>query len=658
MIEETTTSNDNTCLRHSTATGTACSAISSDKKFAPVGSNIAVASFPVNSWGLSYNASFANYNTIPTFTSTSLTLYSTVSSASNETKTFRVGAKGNALLAPGIYTNQMLITVSANELPTPQITGFGASGDTVVAGATVNFTGTNLDFIANIKIAGIPCVSLSNSTATTIDCEMPLIGSNGSKQVIITSIYGEIVTASIEVIYGAPVGTWVISNTTIAGASASSIQIDKDSALLPVVYKDTSNNYPNVWANYDSKQWANAIIVKSDKYATYSTAPVGTPVDMNDILAFYVYLPRYAYQVQRFSPADPPIATPTLFNITFQKTTDTKYIPSATGDLATHPAFTFGTEELNGLWFAKFESGTAEYSDTELTKGSTKANTLIKPGIYSLANMDVSSQFITSQNLKSQYNLGASVDARMTKNSDFGAALYLATSNYGIGTQKLSLGFCIADNGLGMDDGSQLRTLTGFGSPTDDGSHITDESDMFASCLNPDDMYDGIYGVTGSTTGTVYGIYDFNNGLTEYAMANFNNISGYTVASSSGFNGSLAVGGSISDGAPSPAAKYLDVYPTPPFLTHDPYSNFDICIWATCGGHALYETVTTSPVSSDDSSWGGSGSGFAVVVYPWFVRGGIPFAAPDYPEGSGQFVVGANPGFAYPVIGFRSVLSF
>jgi hypothetical protein len=663
-VEELSTSNDNTCLRHNTASTTACTATPSNKKFTPDGSNIPVASFAVYTWGASVDNSgsptYNTYNSIPNFTTTGLTLRSSTANTLNEATTTRFGVKGDISLTVGGYSQNVLLTTTLNDRPLPNITN--VSPLTGGAGTLITLTGTNFihggnPLLYQIKLGGdTTCNNLTIISTTEATCSIPEL-SVSSASITGYSVYGDFVNPFIMFNY-VQIATWVISNTTLAGASASSIQIDKDSALLPVVYKDTSNNYPNVWANYDSKQWANAIIVKADKYATYSTAPAGTPVPMEDILAFYVYLPRYAYQVQRFAVSDPSIATPTLFNITFQKNTDTKYIPSATGDLATHPAFTFGAEELNGIWFGKFQSGTAEYSDTELTKGSTKANTLIKPGVYSLANMDVSSQFTTSQNLKSQYNLNADTDARMTKNSDFGAALYLTTSNYGIGTQKLSLGLCIADNGIGMDDGSQLRVLTGYGSSTDDGSHITDETDMFNSCTNPDDMYDGIYGITGSTTGTVYGIYDFNNGLIEYTMANLNNSTGYNTSSNAGFNGPLAAGGSISDGAPFPIAKYLDVYPAPPFSTYDPYGNFDLCTWAACGGHALYETVITSPVTSDDSSWGGSGSVFAYVMSPWFLRGGFPFGALDDPGHSGQFAVSPSPGFAVPLFGFRSVLSF
>ena len=114
------------------------------------------------------------------------------------------------------------------------------------------------------------------------------------------------------------------------------------------------------------------------------------PINADDILGFWTYIPRYDYQVRTLSGAD---KTPTAkdFNIRFRKVGDSdaqwqKLTPSeAVGDSdtinnkawATHPAFSWcktvaadGTKsdctELNGIWVGKFE-----------TTGSTAAPTIL-----------------------------------------------------------------------------------------------------------------------------------------------------------------------------------------------------------------------------------------------------------------------------------------
>ena len=66
---------------------------------------------------------------------------------------------------------------------------------------------------------------------------------------------------------------------------------------------------------------------------------------------------------------------------------------------------------------------------------------------------------------------------------------------------------------------------------------------------------------------------------------------------------------------------YVDLYVNPPF-SGNYTSNNNLCTWATCGGHALYETKNVQSVSSVYQSWGGDYSDFVYSSYPWFERGG------------------------------------
>ena len=69
---------------------------------------------------------------------------------------------------------------------------------------------------------------------------------------------------------------------------------------------DTTN--PGSWYDYsnEEKQWANAVTVKADKLADYQNP--NTTIDNNDVLGYWVYIPRYAYEVQRPNAVDRVVA--------------------------------------------------------------------------------------------------------------------------------------------------------------------------------------------------------------------------------------------------------------------------------------------------------------------------------------------------------------
>ena len=140
------------------------------------------------------------------------------------------------------------------------------------------------------------------------------------------------------------------------------ITIDYDQHLIPVVYTGTDDkaewsvvtnqelqDNPNNWFNYSSteKRWANAVTVKPDtltKYLNIMTGYVnqdtnpdqGTGTDTSskvvaeeDILGYWVYIPRYAYEVQRPNAVDKVVSAQN-FNIRFETAGDTKKTPATT----------------------------------------------------------------------------------------------------------------------------------------------------------------------------------------------------------------------------------------------------------------------------------------------------------------------------------------
>jgi hypothetical protein len=206
--EETTTSNDNQCLRHASASTTACTSVSADKKFSPVGTNVPVASFGMNTWGISVDNSgtptYGTYNSIPSFAATGLTLRNTTSNAITETTTTRIGAKGDLSLMAGVYTQNALLTVTLNERPVPSITSISPTSG--APGTTIALTGTNFNYGGNpllyqVMMGDKACENLTITNATTATCDIPSFELAGEKAVLGISVYGDVFSSTATFTY-------------------------------------------------------------------------------------------------------------------------------------------------------------------------------------------------------------------------------------------------------------------------------------------------------------------------------------------------------------------------------------------------------------------------------------------------------------------------
>ena len=228
--------------------------------------------------------------------------------------------------------------------------------------------------------------------------------------------------------------------------------------MIPVTYDESKstwvkadiNNTNNSWYDYDNKKWANAVMVNTDKTSSvtnsksrseYMSSDIKTEVLEDDILAYYVWIPRYKYKLFN---VDFERINSQLIDIAFEKDTEStgKTICTVSeigvetctnkvnGNYYTHPAFTLGDTELKGIWVGKFE-----------TTGSTTAPT-VKPGISSLRNINVSSMYNTGKLFRSADYLTTNgvnqTDAHMMKNIEWGAVAYLKQSKYGLGTTDIA----------------------------------------------------------------------------------------------------------------------------------------------------------------------------------------------------------------------------
>ena len=268
--------------------------------------------------------------------------------------------------------------------------------------------------------------------------------------------------------------------------------------MIPITY-DGSNwvkadeyGAYNNWYDYGNQKWANAVMVTSAKRETYMNADVGTVVPEADILAYYVWIPRYKYKL--FNATYASGTSPQVIDVTFENGSSSTGTVTCThgtngaetcqnksnGNWYTHPAFTFGDTELKGIWVAKFK-----------TTGSITAPT-VKPGVSPLNNINISNMYSASKLIRSTNYLTTSganeSDSHMMKNIEWGAVAYLKQSIYGLGITDVEES---NSNYTGGGTGNAYKNNGGR-----------------------------------STTGNITGIYDMKEMIVEYMMGNYNKTAG------------------------------------------------------------------------------------------------------------------------------------
>ena len=381
--------------------------------------------------------------------------------------------------------------------------------------------------------------------------------------------------------------------------------------------KADSTNLNNDWYDYKEKKWANAVMVKDSSRSKYMSAANGTTISELDVLAYYVWIPRYKYQLFNVNAEK---MAPIEINVKFEKNIPAKSVGSNNGEWLTHPAFTFGDKELTGIWVGKFE-----------TSGTASVPT-IKAGLDSLVNQNVSTQFATSQKFTSgttylTANGVSKVDAHMMKNTEWGAVAYLKQSKYGLGLTD------IGNNAYY----SNYVHKAGCGPASE-----TDLTSTTTSCT----PYTSTAGIKSSTTGNIYGVYDMAGGAKEYVMGvvqdNTNTnvpMSGYNTYMNSGFTGKLYDNGNYTSytGTAFPNAKYYDLY----------------AFGTTRNDSEAYARRILGDATSETGYWYSNTLIFACAYGPWFDRGGDALLG----HGAGVFYADRGSGYAVSGISFRSVLT-
>ena len=422
-----------------------------------------------------------------------------------------------------------------------------------------------------------------------------------------------------------------IFSLSLGGNCADQIAITPDvmEGMIPVTIADNGEvttilEDDKSWFNYDDKKWANVVLVTEESRSSYLNT-TGVTIPESNILAYYVWIPRYKYKI--WTTGTSSKGQEQEIEIVFEDKNTAKSTGTQVGEYLTHPAFTFGDTELNGIWVGKFE-----------TTGNATTPT-IKPNMASLTSQNISTEFITSLKFaggtlnngvttfsgSNTYGLTTSTNSHMMKNNEWGAVAYLSHSKYGINSE-------VRINNYWNNN----QTLTGCGASTADASSST-------TCGI---TYGKFSSYPQSTTGNISGIFDMSGGIFEYVMGVFANSdgtlwSGYSTSSNSGFNGLLGTAGTAkTDGIAFPENKYYEVYKASSGTT---INALTACSGGYCYGRSLSET----------SSWYGDYANFVSAAYPWFRRGG------SYGSGAsaGVFYFLGTRGNAGVNHGFRAVLT-
>jgi len=383
--------------------------------------------------------------------------------------------------------------------------------------------------------------------------------------------------------------------------------------MIPIYYDtingvwkkaDSTNKDANYkWFNYDEQMWANAITVKENGVNTrdyYLNAAKGTIIEMNDVTTMWVWVPRYKYVVFNGNNGN---VDEQMISIFFEHGKDKTGTINCVNDILnvnnsshsevctdtingsiidqkstyTHPAFTFGNEELTGFWVGKFEMSTDDTScnedPSELNCNKTGLNIYVKPDQPSLGYQMISTIFQNIRGMELYHNIHGfkqdsgvvlqntngfltgelandsnNFDTHMIKNMEWGAVAYLSQSKYGKKGNSLYEDAYqeVYSNNYG-DGVTNFKTGYSGGLPYKNASSSATDTYLYND-LTIDVTGQGYRGAGASTTGNVYGVYDMSGGAEDYVMGNLANSSG-------GYNCDTGCGSGF-----TPSSKYYDLY--------------------------------------------------------------------------------------------------
>ncbi len=392
--------------------------------------------------------------------------------------------------------------------------------------------------------------------------------------------------------------------------------VDTEANMIKVEWNEASSSWVKAgddnWYDYDFGKWANAATVTSASRSKYQNAESGTAIAMSDIETMWVYIPRYSYTIGsedginyygkqgEYLTNKPTKELPGEIDVKFIKKSE-KESGSAQYKVAekrsgwrTPDGFTFGNDELSGVWVGKFETSSSTPTAQHGGGNVTDLDVMIKPNVPSwrwiqVANIAIVGRGITRSGNRYGFN-DSKLDSHAMKNSEWATVVYLSQSKYGkLGNRN----YDIVNKEIYMNKSNQFITGCSYGN--------SDNSATDYGCQYTYDV--SIFGTGASTTGTIYGIYDMVGGGWEYVLGNYAKYSGYNLENNSGYTGLLSNGSNYTE------KNWLE----------DKYYNFytsnttlSACGGKSCITHALNETA----------GWYEDSSTLPNNQSPWMFRGG------------------------------------
>lgn len=342
------------------------------------------------------------------------------------------------------------------------------------------------------------------------------------------------------------------------------------------------------WYNYASQEWANAVLVKETGTNTrsyyLSRAAIDQEVKEEDILAYFVWIPRYAYKIatcyhSNCNGEGGVVSVKFLSGNTNNTNDATEVFEDNASNVhyVKHPAFNFGGSELNGIWVAKFET-TGTIGTACTNENCATASLTSKPNVTSLRNVTISNMFFATRSMERNGNeyglISSNVDTHVMKSNELGAFAYLVQSQYGKYGNSLYVGI---NKEVWKNPSSDF--ITGCA-----GTTLSPSASSGCSY-----SYNTSNGMQASSTGNIYGIYDISGNSYEFTM-------GFLTGSSLASSGFSSL----------PDSKYYNAYSA--------YNN-------SIYGDSIYET-SSSINSPYINSWFNDYARFIDSTSPWRVGSG------------------------------------
>ena len=399
----------------------------------------------------------------------------------------------------------------------------------------------------------------------------------------------------------------------------------KDSYICPnttsnicdEIYKIVDVTYGYMWSAEVTDATINSYVSYTSKNIEneFSKKEIGEEIPLDKISTMWVWIPRYTYTyLNTNTPEEIKIkfekgttssgTIKCVNNVTGTGTTSETCTDTINGNLKagtstyTHPAFTFGEDELTGIWVGKFTNSSYII---EKSNEMVENNIIIKPN-KTFLKLSASEAFKTIRTMEKTNNMykfnqkndtmfnwngelsydSNNIDTHMMKNMEWGAVAYFSHSKYGRCTNSICEEITI---------NNCTEAITGIGGNTVDANYSS------SACTTTENKYNGSKGKKASTTGNIYGIYDMS-GSDTLVMSNVMNSSNQFQTSKAGNWNTTTY----------PSAKYYDNYSNG--YSDNTYQR----------GKLGDATVEMAPTGTS-GNWYSDYANFPYYTNSWFIRG-------------------------------------